>query len=379
MKTDASSPAAILNDFFSLLVRYALDILSKGDVHHLIGVDDKKEGGIFSFAQDPGVRTLVADDEEGRRTKIATLLAALVDTVGMPVVDGSLEDIYTKLEKKYTPLAVNQLILPLLPPSFLEKFRLNFLSKEDLQTLVVEKTKSNNELVELDRRKTEFLQVVAHQLRTPLTGMKWALAMLSKSSEGLTPETKKILASCIDGNNRMIATVTGMLRADRVSEDTWTIHPKPTDVVALLTSIVNETALTALKQQVTITFTHDEGISDVPLDEEMMRFAFQNLIDNAIHYSHPGDTVRVAVNKAGQLVRCSVADTGIGIPSDQQAFIFSRFFRGKNAVAHDPNGNGLGLFIVKSVVEKHGGTITFSSKENEGTTFYVTLNPLLYE
>lgn len=92
--------------------------------------------------------------------------------------------------------------------------------------------------------------------------------------------------------------------------------------------------------------------------------------NNAIKYSPSHGTIEIRVEVRGAEVICSITDHGIGIPLDQQPYIFSRFFRAKNAISAQPNGNGLGLSIVKGILEKHGGTIRFTSEENKGTTFY---------
>lgn len=373
MTSTAASPGDIVIDFASLLVGSASDILSTDEITKVIGVRPGRSG-FLGLGPDAAARALAADDDASRKSKIAALLSSLANALGSAAVDTSLETIYTKLERKYSPVLANASLLPLIPDAFLEKFRLSFFSKEELEALVLEKTKANKELIELDRRKSEFLSVVAHQLRTPLSGMKWALNLLLREHpEPLSESQKKLLASCEEGNERMLTIVNSMLRADRVSAGGAALTRVPTDLVALVTAIIKESELLAAKRSVTLAFTHDPHVPLVPLDEEMMRFALQNLIDNALYYSHVGGTVAVSLTFSEGKVSVAVADTGIGIPLDQQPYIFSRFFRAKNAIATEPNGTGLGLSIVKDVIEKHGGTISFTSTENVGTTFYVTL------
>lgn len=235
-------------------------------------------------------------------------------------------------------------------------------------------TKANEELRTLDKRKSEFLSVVAHQLRTPLTGIKWALSMLLQSqSEAPSTWQKKLLVSCDEGNERMITIVNEMLRADRTGTGTFEVTLVATDMTTLITSVVKELHLLATERAVTITFTNDADIPTLMVDPEMMRFAFQNLLDNAVKYSPPHGTVEIRTDVKNAKMTCSITDHGIGIPTNQQSYIFSRFFRAQNAISTEPNGNGLGLSIVKSIIEKHGGTIEFTSEENKGTTFIVSL------
>src|SRR3989344_5560780 len=163
---------------------------------------------------------LDVSDRATLENRIKTLINEFERTLGAELTENWLEDIYTKLEKKYSPSLVNQVILPLIPPNFLEKYRLQYLSKEELEARVLEKTaelrelnteleqkvakrtrdleklleeqrkrdleltKANAELRELDQRKSEFLSIAAHQLRTPLSGLKWALQMLINGAEG---------------------------------------------------------------------------------------------------------------------------------------------------------------------------------------------------
>ncbi len=238
----------------------------------------------------------------------------------------------------------------------------------------VELEKANKELQELDKRKSEFLSVVAHQLRTPLSGIKWALDMiLQDKKDPISEAHAKLLTTCNEGNERMITIVNTLLNADRVSAKDFHLELQEVDLVALMNTSINETKLSTQERSITIAFEHDEHIPAVMADPEMLRVAFQNLLDNAVKYSQQGGTVSVRATRKGAQVECSVADAGIGIPADQQQYIFSRFFRARNAISADPNGNGLGLFVVKNIIEKIGGKVWFISEEHKGTTFYFSL------
>jgi len=109
------------------------------------------------------------------------------------------------------------------------------------------------------------------------------------------------------------------------------------------------------------------------VDADKIRIVFQNLIDNAVKYSEPGDTVTIKAMKVNTMIQILIQDTGIGIPAVEQEEIFQRFFRAENAVRKITEGSGVGLYIVKKVVEDHNGRIWFESGENEGTTFHVSI------
>ena len=109
------------------------------------------------------------------------------------------------------------------------------------------------------------------------------------------------------------------------------------------------------------------------LDVERMRWVVRNLLDNASNYTPEGGTITLTAESGADGVTVQVADTGVGIPPEEQDNIFNKFYRASNAVRVKSNGNGLGLFIAKSIVEHHGGTLTFTSREGEGTTFTFTI------
>jgi signal transduction histidine kinase len=116
----------------------------------------------------------------------------------------------------------------------------------------------------------------------------------------------------------------------------------------------------------------DESV-EVMIDTERMPFVFENLIDNAIKYTSAGGIVSVMLARTAKNVLVTIADTGIGIPTDEQKNIFTKFFRATNAVKVVTDGNGLGLFVVKTIVERHGGTVSFVSEVGKGTVFTIEL------
>ena len=108
------------------------------------------------------------------------------------------------------------------------------------------------------------------------------------------------------------------------------------------------------------------------LDAEKAKLAFQNIIDNAVRYTSLNGQITISLKIVDKNIEFSVEDSGVGVPENQQARIFTKFFRGANAVRMNTEGSGLGLFIAKNIVEAHGGKIWFKSEENKGTTFYIS-------
>lgn len=118
---------------------------------------------------------------------------------------------------------------------------------------------------------------------------------------------------------------------------------------------------------------YEHNLPQFNADPQIVQIIFQNLISNAVKYTGEGGLIRVSISRRGLAILITVTDTGYGIPAAQQKHIFTKLFRADNVRAKDTDGTGLGLYIVKAVVERSGGKIWFESVENKGTTFYVTL------
>jgi signal transduction histidine kinase len=261
----------------------------------------------------------------------------------------------------------------------LQRFKQLALDQERGAQLLVrrdlELTRANEQLRKLDEVKSSFISVVAHQLRTPLSGIKWTLNLRLKGDLGpLAKEQQSFLFKAYESNDRMIGLVNDMLGADRIESGKVRYRFAPVSLPEVIGNALFELSPVARAKGVSIQL--GKLPADFPLvraDEEQMRAVMQNLLENAIKYSRSGGTVAVTVLSGNKEVTVSVQDDGIGIPKGQQRDIFNRFFRARNAVQVETEGSGLGLFIVKSIVEKHGGRIWFESEEGKGVTFYFTV------
>lgn len=228
----------------------------------------------------------------------------------------------------------------------------------------------------MERMKTEFVSIAAHQLRTPLSANKWILRMFLDGDMGKFSETQsQFLKKTYDSNERMINLVNDLLNVTRIEEGRFLQKTQKVDVVELLQEAVEPFRSLAenkgLKFQLTLP---DQKHPDIYVDKEKIILAIQNLLENAVHYTQEG---KVAV-LADYLPRekeflIKVQDTGIGIPKDQKFRVFSRFFRSTSALKTETEGTGLGLFIAKNIIEAHGGKIWFESEERKGSAFFFTL------
>lgn len=227
---------------------------------------------------------------------------------------------------------------------------------------------------EIEKMKTEFVSVSAHQLRTPLSAIKWTLKMLLDGDLGeLTKEQKEFVRKTYESNERMINLVNDLLNVTRIEEGRYLYHLVSVDFVSIVESLIKNYEEEAKRKDIDIYFQKPEKLAKVKVDVEKITLAVQNLLENAIKYTLPGGIVVVAIEEKKKEVEFSIKDTGVGIPKDQQHRIFTKFFRGTNAIKLETEGSGLGLFIAKNIIESHGGRIWFKSEEGKGTTFYFTL------
>jgi len=226
---------------------------------------------------------------------------------------------------------------------------------------------------EIDKMKTEFISVASHQLRTPLTGIKWFSELLLKSK--LNATTKDYIRQISISNERMVRLVDDLLNVSRIEAGKkFDIILKNTDIVSLMKGVLKEQMPGAEKKHIALVCDKDAPQElTLTVDELKMRQVFQNLISNAIKYSKDKTEIMIGCDKKKDSITFFVKDEGIGIPKHQQGQIFNKFFRAENALTVQTDGTGLGLYIVKSIVEAHGGKVWFESIENKGTTFFISL------
>ncbi|MHB1118295.1 MAG: sensor histidine kinase [Minisyncoccota bacterium] len=234
-------------------------------------------------------------------------------------------------------------------------------------------------LREIDRLKTDFLTVAAHQLRTPLSSVKWALKLLLDSEVGpINEDQRSMLKRGYETNEKIIELVNDLLNVSRIESGKSTYKFEVNDFVKLFDTLAQNSSLTAEAHGVKVRFEKETEIPAFVFDYEKISIAFQNLVDNAIKYTLPGGNVTITAGKKGDYLEVKVSDTGVGIPQSELPKLFSKFFRATNVIHLQTEGTGLGLVIVKSIIVRHGGRVWVDSVEGQGTTFTVML-PLLAE
>jgi PAS domain S-box-containing protein len=245
--------------------------------------------------------------------------------------------------------------------------------EEKLGTLIILHDVTREKMIE--RMKTEFVGVTAHQLRTPLSAIKWTLRMLLDGDLGkITEEQRAFIEKTYSSNERMIILINDLLNVTRIEEGRYLYKPTLIDIEQIVQSVINSYKEEIKRKRFKFEFEKPkEKLPKVKVDVEKIKLAITNLIDNALRYSLPGGKVTVSLKYVKNEIEFSVKDTGVGISMDQQERIFTKFFRGANAIKMATEGSGLGLFIVKNIIDAHGGKIWFESEEGKGTTFYFSL------
>ncbi|MEK7542141.1 MAG: ATP-binding protein [Patescibacteria group bacterium] len=227
----------------------------------------------------------------------------------------------------------------------------------------------------IEKVKSEFLSIAAHQLRTPLSALKWVLYMVLEGDAGpLKKAQKELLEKGYSANERMIALVNDLLDVVRIEEGRFDYKFKKTGVTNVIDSIVKETKVIADEKGIQLSFHKpSREFPEVALDAVKFRLAASNIITNAVQYTPAKGRVDVELTLNGSEILILVKDTGVGIPKHQLDRLFTKFFRADNAVRMQTAGSGLGLFIAKNIIEKHKGKIWIESEEGKGTTVYFTI------
>jgi signal transduction histidine kinase len=230
----------------------------------------------------------------------------------------------------------------------------------------------NEQLLELDRMKDQFVSTISHELRTPITAIIGYLELMLDGEAGdLTEQQVRFLDIVSRNSDRLFRLVNDILTVARIDAGRLTLEPAHVDLVALAAGEVESARAAADVKDVELRFVSPDDPLSLWADPMRLGQLVGNLVSNAVKFTPKGGTVTLTVDRRGDTAVVEITDTGVGIPADEVDKLFERFFRASTAATEQ--GTGLGLSIVKSIAEAHGGTISVRSEEGVGTTFLVEL------
>jgi len=225
---------------------------------------------------------------------------------------------------------------------------------------------------ELDKTKAEFITITAHQLRTPLSGMKWALGILLDQDLGkINAKQRKVLQQGFTSNEKMIELISDLLNLTTLEEGRFTYNFSQASLADITQNVINDFQTYLKIKRIKIDFIKPKGDNfETMLDQDKIKLVVQNLIENAINYSPANTTVTVTLERENNDLLFSVKDTGVGVPEREKTRLFTKFFRGQTALKLETEGNGLGLYLSKNIIDSHHGKIWYESQVGQGSTFY---------
>lgn len=226
---------------------------------------------------------------------------------------------------------------------------------------------------EVDRAKSEFVSLVSHQLRTPLTAIKIFVEMLESGGLGkLSAEQLDVINNIGQSNEKMIEIVDTLLNVSRMETGRFKIEYKKFSIKDFIREVVSETQALADSRNCKIVFDFPKAEFNVWSDPILLRQVLNNLIINALYYSPTGTEIKICCKKeTDNKCLISVEDSGMGIPKDEHEKIFERFYRAGNAVRMKTEGNGLGLYMCRMIINGIGGNISVESEPNDGAKFSI--------
>jgi len=231
---------------------------------------------------------------------------------------------------------------------------------------------SFEKLAEVARAKMEFISVITHQLRSPITNIKYSLEALT--SEKLTKKDQEEYFRILKENTERTGDlVNNILTVSRISLGTFKLRKEMISMVDLVKETILGFKPLLRASNITLKFEKEKGLPKIFSDPFWLKEVFRNLLDNAIRYQKNKGDIKLILRRQGRNIYFEISDSGVGIPKEDQKYIFQKFFRARNALRYQTIGTGLGLYIVKEIITKMKGKINFKSKENKGATFWFTL------
>jgi K+-sensing histidine kinase KdpD len=223
-----------------------------------------------------------------------------------------------------------------------------------------------------EQTKSDFVSFVTHQLRTPLSGVKWMLELAMDAMDN-PDEMRSFVQDARISTERLIRLVNDLLDISRLERGKLAVTLRHVDMTELTKSVVTEMNPLILEKQQELSIQADEEVIRPYVDEQLLRQVLINLISNSTKYTPSRGTIRIRIKNEGDRLHWEIKDTGIGIPLADRGRLFEKFYRAGNVLSVETEGTGLGLYLVKLIVERFGGNLRCESEEGVGSTFIFTL------
>ncbi|GAB3079566.1 sensor histidine kinase [Pedococcus soli] len=246
-------------------------------------------------------------------------------------------------------------------------------SLQELRELHDQQDEAIRRLRDLDHAKDAFLSTVSHELRTPLTSMIAYLEMIEDGDVPSGPAMSNAVDVMSRNAHRLRHLVEELLTFSELEQHQEAMALQQVDLVEIVQEARRSLLPVATRRRLAITVAADESVPSVEGDRTLLERVVLNLLNNAVKFTPEDGRVCARVARDDAHVVVHVADTGIGIPADEQDRVFTRFFRSSRSVAEEIQGTGLGLALVEAAVQRHHGTVSLASVEGEGTTVTVRL------
>lgn len=235
-------------------------------------------------------------------------------------------------------------------------------------------TQSFERLAEASRLKSEFVSIVSHQLRSPLSNLRWTIELLMSGRLGTIEEPQLEYFRILKENSaRMGELVKDLLIVSRIGQGRLPSQKVEVSLVDSVKNLISNLKPFAKASNVEIQLDIEENLPKIFIDPSQLKLIIENLIDNAIRYIKDKGTVEINLKRRENNIYFEVKDNGVGISVRDKKYIFQKFFRARNILRYRTQGTGLGLYITKSIIDQAGGKMGFKSKEGKGTTFWFTL------